>query len=101
LPGIDDDWFLAEHIERFYTADEFLQRMREAVDAGHAPADAVERIEALLQGERQDLIRESLIAAWEHAGLRDWVRERQRHAAAESNPYAPPQDGDELSAAHD
>jgi hypothetical protein len=101
LPGIDDDWFLAEHIERFYTADEFLRRMREAVDASHAPADAVQRIEALPPGERQDLIRESLLAAWEHAGLRQWVRERQRQAAAEPNPYAPPQDGDELSTAHD
>lgn len=99
LPGIDDDWLLAEYIERFYTADEFLQRMREAVDAGRAPADAVGRIEALPPGERQDLIRESLVATWEHAGLREWVRDRQRQAAAEPNPYAPREDAGEHGAA--
>ncbi len=101
LPDIDDDWFLAEHIERFYTADEFLERMREAVDAARAPADAVERIEALPPGERQDLIRESLVATWEHAGLREWVRDRQRQAAAEPNPYAPREDAGELGTADD
>jgi hypothetical protein len=89
LPGIDDDWFLAEHVERFYTEEQFFQKMREAVAAGHAPADAVERIEALPVGERHDLIRESLVATWEQAGLREWVREGQRRAAARPNPYAP------------
>jgi hypothetical protein len=89
LPGIDDDWFLAEHVERFYTEETFLEKMREAVAAGRAPADAVERIEALPVEQRHELIRESLVATWEQAGLREWVRERQRQAAAAPNPYAP------------
>ncbi len=93
LPGIDDDWFLAEHIERFYTDEQFFQRMREAVAAGGAPADAVDRIEALPADERHDLIRESLVATWEQADLREWARERQRRAAARPNPYAPDIDG--------
>ena len=93
LPGIDADWFLAEHIERFYTAEQFFTKMREAVAKGLAPADAVELIEALPPVERHDLIRESLVATWEQAGLREWVRERQRRAATQHNPYAPDSDG--------
>jgi hypothetical protein len=89
LPGIDDDWFLAEHVERFYTEEQFVQKMREAVATGRAPADAVERIEALPLRNRHDLIRESLVATWEQAGLREWVRERQRQAATRLHPYAP------------
>ena len=37
LPGIDDDWMLAEHVERFYTEETFLEKMREAVAAGRVP----------------------------------------------------------------
>ncbi len=88
LPDIDEDWFLAEHVERFYTADTFLEKMREAVDAGHAPADALQRIDRLPADQRQNLIRESLLFAW-NGGLRDWVRNRQRDIAAAPDPYAP------------
>lgn len=93
LPGIDDDWFLAEHVERFYTEEEFLQKMRDAVSAGEASLDAVELIEALPVEKRHDLIREALVATWERAGLREWVRERQRRAAGEPHPYAPDRSG--------
>jgi hypothetical protein len=92
LPGIDDDWFLAEHIERFYTDEQFFQKMREAVAEGRAPAGAVVGIEALPADERHVIIRESLVATWERAGLREWVRERQRQARAQPNPYAPDTD---------
>jgi hypothetical protein len=27
---MDDDWFLAENVERFYAAETFLQKMKEA-----------------------------------------------------------------------
>ena len=89
LPDIDEDWFLAEHIERFYTANTFLQKMREAVDQGTAPPDAVERIDRLPPAQRHEVIRESLLFTWEHGGLRDWVRDRQRQVAASPNQYAP------------
>ena len=89
LPGIDHDWLLAESIERFYTEEQFLQKMREAVAAGRTPADALERIEALPVEKRHDLIRESLVETWEHAGLREWVRDQQRQMTAAPNPYAP------------
>ena len=92
LPGIDDDWFLAEHIERFYTEETFLEKMRGAVAAGVVPPDAVDRIEALPVDQRHDLIRESLLATWEQAGLREWVRARQRQAAVAPNAYAPAMD---------
>jgi hypothetical protein len=89
LPEIDEDWFLAEHVRPFYTADTFLQKMKEAVEKGTVPADAVERIEALPREQRQDMIRDSLLHVWEHGGLREWVRDQQRYAVAASNPYAP------------
>jgi len=93
LPGIDDDWMLAEHVERFYTEETFLEKMRGAVAACLVPPDALERIEALAGADRHDLIRESLVNTWEHAGLREWVRERQRQAVAAPNPYAPELNG--------
>jgi hypothetical protein len=89
LPDVEEDWFLAEHIERFYTAETFLEKMRDAVAEGLVPADALARIERLPPGQRQDMIRESLLFTWEHGGLRDWVRNRQREIAAAPNPYAP------------
>jgi hypothetical protein len=98
LPEVDGDWLLAEHIERFYTEDQFLERMHVAVAAGHSPGDGVERIEALPADQRHDLIREALVATWEQAGLREWVRERQRQAAARPNPYAP--DGESANIDH-
>ena len=89
LPDIDEDWMLAEHVERFYTEATFLEKMRAAVDEGLLPPDALERIEALPIADRHDLIRESLVNTWENAGLREWVRGRQRQAAAAPNPYSP------------
>ena len=61
---------------------------------GACRPDAVERVEALGVADRHELIRESLVNTWEHAGLREWVRERQRQAAAAPNPYAPELDDD-------
>jgi hypothetical protein len=56
LPGIDDDWMLAEHVVRFYTEETFLEKMRGAVAAGVVPPDALERIEAIADAERHDRV---------------------------------------------
>jgi len=89
LPGIDDDWFLAEEVERFYTSAEFLIRMRETVSACDALAYSLERIDALPPERRQEIIRESLVHVWED-GLRDWIRNKKRQAAKSQHPFAPP-----------
>ncbi len=92
LPDVDEDWFLAEAIERFYTPKEFLRRMRDAVASKQAPEDAIERIGALPPEKRQEIIRESLVQTWEHAGLREWVRAQQREGHSAPHPYAPAPD---------
>lgn len=82
LPGVDDDWFLAEHVRRFYTLDEFKRRLGGSIERGEAPPDALERFNTLTPAQQQEAVRESLLATWQQAGLREWVRERQAEEAA-------------------
>lgn len=74
-PEIQEDWFPARYVQRFYTRAQFMQNLHRMVAAGELPGDIGEGMGSLSDEELQPIIRRSLIETWK-AGLRDWVRNK-------------------------
>jgi hypothetical protein len=74
-PNIQEDWFPARYVQRFYTRTKFMENLQRMVAEGELPSDIAERMGSLSDKELQPLIRRSLVKTWE-AGLRDWVESK-------------------------
>jgi len=71
-PDIQEDWFPARYVQKFYTRAQFFKKIQSEVAEGKLPQDIGEKMGKLSSKELQPLIRASLIETWKH-GLRDWV----------------------------
>ncbi len=76
-PTIQEDWFPARYVQRFYTRAQFLSGLDRMVKEGKLPPDIATKLGCLSPAELQPILRESMVSTWK-LGLRDWVRTRER-----------------------
>lgn len=80
LPNIQEDWFPAFWVKKFYTQKQARENLLKMVDEGILPREMGEKMNKLSNDKLQPHIRDSLIQVWE-SGLRDWVKNQQENKA--------------------
>jgi hypothetical protein len=76
MPNLQEDWFPARYVQRFYTRTQARENLKKMIAEGKIPREIGEQMGKLSDEELQSFLRESLLATWRH-GFRDCVRERK------------------------
>jgi hypothetical protein len=73
LPDVDEDWFIAQHIQRLYTDQRFLDALGPMVADGTVTDDFAQAIRDAPLERRHAAVRDAIVAVW-GAGLQEWFR---------------------------
>ncbi|MFA5033952.1 MAG: hypothetical protein WC614_13170 [bacterium] len=76
-PEIQEDWFPAFYVQKFYTRSIFFEKLQKMVEEGQLPSNTMEHIEKLSKDELQTILRQSLVHTWS-VGLKTWVHQNKK-----------------------
>jgi hypothetical protein len=77
IPEIQEDWFPAFWVQRFYTKSQAREEFQKMIDKGLLSNEIAERMNKLSDDELQPYIRDALVHTWK-SGLRDWVKNKRK-----------------------